>query len=71
MMKKDPVRLYVYLSALDDQKSIVLGAWTVMQKSVLRLKVPLAGTKQYFFSFFNKKKIKPDLISQSTTKTVI
>ena len=30
---------------------IVLRARTVMQKSVLRLKVPMAGTKQYFFLF--------------------
>ena len=34
MKPKDPVwNLY---SALDDKKILVLGAWTVMQKSVLR-----------------------------------
>ena len=52
-MKKDPVRLYGYsiLPLMIKKEYKVLGAWTVMQKSVLRWKVPLAGTKQYFFLF--------------------
>ena len=57
MMKKDPIRLYIYsIQPLMIKKGyIVLGAWTVMQKSVLKWKVPLAGTKHYFFFFFFNK----------------
>ena len=53
MMKKDPVELYGYsiLSLMIKKEYKVLGAWPVMQKSVLRWKVPLAGMKQYLCSF--------------------
>ena len=37
MMKKDPVRLYGYsILPLMIKKILVLGAWIVMQKSVLK-----------------------------------
>ena len=38
MMKKDPVRLYGYyiLPLMIIKRLYILGAWTVMQKSVLR-----------------------------------
>ena len=36
MKPKDPV--WNFYSALDDEKKRPLGAWTVMQKSVLRLR---------------------------------
>ena len=53
-MENNPVRLYDYsiLPLMIKKEYKVLGAWTVIQKSVLRWKVPLAGTKQYFFFFF-------------------
>ena len=53
MIKKDPVRLYGYsiLPLMIKKEYKVYGDWTVMQMTVLRWKVPLAGTKQYFFSF--------------------
>ena len=53
-MVKTPVRLYGYsiLPLMIKKEYNVLGALTVIQKSVLRWKVPLAGTKQY--TLFNQ-----------------
>ena len=51
-MKKDPVRLYGYfiLPLMIKKEYKVLGAWTVMQKSVLSEKCPWQGQNSTFFN---------------------
>ena len=57
MMGKKPVGLYGYsiLPLMIEKEYKVLGAWAVIQKSVLQVKSALGRDETVlFFSFFNK-----------------
>ena len=56
MMGKNPARLYGYsiLPMMIKKEYKVLGAWAVIQKSVLQVKSALGRDETVLFFFFNK-----------------
>ena len=72
MMEKDPVRQYGYSFLLVKIKKTSVRCLDCIYAEVsAKVKSSLGRDETVFFLFFNKWNIKPDLKSQSTTKTAI